>query len=125
MPLFALANTAVPLNVEFGEVFSSTLSIGVIAGLLIGKPLGIIGFSLLAVKFKIGSLSADITKRHLIGAGFLGGIGFTMSIFISMLAFDNPEHQAFAKISILVGSVTSGLIGYIILNGCKTEDTSD
>lgn len=125
MPLFALANTAVPLNVEFGEVFSSTLSIGVIAGLLIGKPLGIIGFSLLAVRFKIGSLSADITKRHLIGAGFLGGIGFTMSIFISMLAFDNPEHQAFAKISILVGSVTSGLIGYIILNGCKTEDTSD
>lgn len=119
MPLFALANTALPLNLNFGELMASPLNHGIVAGLVLGKPIGIIGFSLLAIKLKLGVLSDNIRFKHILGAGFLGGIGFTMSIFISMLAFNSPELQSFAKVSVLLGSLTSGIIGYAILRTGK------
>ncbi|MNH35895.1 Na(+)/H(+) antiporter NhaA [compost metagenome] len=82
---------------------------------MLGKPLGIAGFSFLAVKTKIASLPANAGFKKVIGIGFLGGIGFTMSIFISILAFKEIEIQTFSKIAVLTGSMLSGLLGYILI----------
>lgn len=113
MPLFALANTAIQLVSETGEISSiGTCTIGIMVGLIIGKPLGIILFSLLPIKLKYGELPEGMEVKHLIGVGMLGGIGFTMSIFIASLAFSDPAIQTTAKIAILSGSILSALIGF-------------
>jgi NhaA family Na+:H+ antiporter len=91
-------------------------SLGIFAGLFFGKPLGIVLFSLLAVKLSLSQLPSDVSLKHIIGAGFLGGIGFTMSIFITLLAFSNPEIVQSSKISILVSSLLAGSVGFLILN---------
>lgn len=119
MPLFALVNTSISLKLDYQTLFSSPLNHAVVAGLLLGKPLGIISFSVIAIKLKIGDVAESIRLRHIIGAGFLGGIGFTMSIFISMLAFGDVSSQLYAKVSILIGSLLSGLSGFMILRTCK------
>ena len=85
------------------------------AGLILGKVIGIAGTIYLAVKTKIAALPSNATPVKIIGVGFLGGIGFTMSVFISMLAFKEPEFQTAAKVSIITASVVAGLIGYFIL----------
>lgn len=113
MPVFALANTNITFEPSMLNGLGSDLSIGIIAGLLLGKPLGITLFSWLAVKLKIGSMPLQTQWKHLLGAGMLGGIGFTMSIFIAFLSFsDNTRFLAEAKFSILLASLLSGSLGY-------------
>jgi NhaA family Na+:H+ antiporter len=90
--------------------------LGIFAGLIVGKPLGIALFSYLTIKLGLSALPNDVAWRHIVGAGFLGGIGFTMSIFITYLAFDNLEIVQASKISILLGSLFAGSVGFLILN---------
>ena len=84
---------------------------GIIAGLVIGKPLGIWLFSFIGVGLGLCALPADLKWKNILGAGMLGGIGFTMSIFITLLAFENPEMVNNSKIAILIASVIAGTIG--------------
>lgn len=114
VPLFAIANTGIILTVSLSGIVSGN-SLGIIAGLLCGKPLGITLFSMLAVKAGLSRLPGRVTWKHIIGAGFLGGIGFTMSIFITTLSFDNPQIIQSSKISILLGSLLSGIVGFNFL----------
>ena len=116
LPLFALANAGVPIGGDFAQVLSSPLSLGIIAGLVIGKPLGITALSWLAVRAGRGRLPAGVTWTQIAGAGCLAGIGFTMSLFISDLAFADEAMVTAAKIGILVASLTSGVLGFVILS---------
>jgi len=116
MPLFALANTGVALAGMSAASSLARNTFGILAGLLIGKPLGIIGFSLLAVKIRWAQLPEGTITRHLVGAGFLGGIGFTMSIFITLLAFNDPLFVHGSKIAIFLASLLAGTTGFLILS---------
>jgi len=111
IPLFALANTAILLPGDIAGAINTTLSWGIIAGLLIGKPLGIFAACFLTVQLKWGTLPTNTSWRHLIGAGLLAGIGFTMSIFIATLAFDNSSTIDVSKIAVLAGSFLSIILG--------------
>ena len=120
MPIFALANTNITFQAEVLDHFVSPLSLGIIFGLFAGKVLGINLFSFLAIRFKLGELPAFSAWKEMIGVGFLAGIGFTMSIVVSLLAFPgNIENQDISKISILFASVLSGIVGFIILKTKK------
>ena len=116
IPLFALANTAIHLPATWkSEIFRSN-SLGIELGLLIGKPAGIVGFALLGVAFGFAKLPEGINTRKLIGMGMLAGIGFTMSIFISNLAFDsNPDLIQSSKVAVLAASLLAAILGWIIL----------
>jgi Na+:H+ antiporter, NhaA family len=116
MPIFALANTGIPLIGNWIESLVTVNSLGIFAGLFVGKPLGITLFSFLAIKIGLSQLPNEVSWKHIIGAGFLGGIGFTMSIFITLLAFDNPEVVQSSKISILLSSLLAGTVGFILLS---------
>lgn len=113
LPLFALANTNVTMPDEIGAAFLTMNSLGILAGLCIGKPVGILLFSFAAIKTKITSLPDSIRFKQLIGAGFLGGIGFTMSIFITLLAFNDPHIVDQSKVSIMFASVVAGVLGFV------------
>jgi len=117
LPLFAVANTCLPIDSNWHEGLSHENSIGIIAGLVIGKPLGIWFFSFLAVTLGICTLPKDLKWKNIIGAGMLGGIGFTMSIFITLLAFKNDGEEVitYSKIAILIASFISGLFGFLWL----------
>ncbi|MGE5379104.1 MAG: Na+/H+ antiporter NhaA [Bacteroidota bacterium] len=115
MPFFALANTGILLNGRWMSEFLSPNSLGVLMGLLLGKPLGIVTASFLAVRSGVSRLAGELSWGHILGAGFLGGIGFTMSIFITLLAFHDPLAIQSTKISILLSSLSAGLVGYLIL----------
>lgn len=115
LPLFALANTAIIINTDLGEIITQKFSLGISLGLVIGKPIGIVLLSFLAVSFGICKLPDDLNWKSIIGVGFLGGIGFTMSIFITLLAFDDFELQNDSKITILIASVIAAIIGFILL----------
>lgn len=121
LPLFALANTALVIEGNILSKLTAGLSLGVMFGLFIGKPIGITFFSWLAVKTKIAALPTSVNWRHIFGAGVLGGIGFTMSIFISMLAFKHPEQQDLSKIAILIASFFSGVIGFVLIKRINVE----
>ncbi|MCG6156919.1 Na+/H+ antiporter NhaA [Rubinisphaera margarita] len=112
MPLFALANAGVVLSLAD---IASSVSVAVIAGLVIGKPVGILLCSWVAVKLGIARLPADITWRHLAGGGFLAGIGFTMALFITSLAFADADLLRATKVGVLVGSLISAVVGMVIL----------
>jgi NhaA family Na+:H+ antiporter len=116
IPLFALANTCIALTGNLMEGLLTLNNLGIFVGLFFGKPLGIFLFSLLAVKMGLSKLPSDVSWKHIIGAGFLGGIGFTMSIFITLLAFGNPEIIQSSKISIILSSITAATVGSLILN---------
>lgn len=116
MPLFALANTCIALKGNWITGLTTSNSLGIFAGLFAGKPLGIVLFSLVAVRLGLSKLPADVQWKHIIGVGFLGGIGFTMSIFITLLALDNPEIVQSSKISILLSSLLAGIAGFLILS---------
>lgn len=116
VPLFALANTGIALGDGWVAGLQTSNSLGIFMGLFIGKPLGIIALSLLAIRMGWSRLPTGVSWRHIIGAGFLGGIGFTMSIFITLLAFADPQIIQSSKITILLTSLLSGVIGYLILN---------
>lgn len=115
LPLFALANTAIIFPADISAAVSSSLSLGIIAGLLLGKPLGITLICFLAVKLNIAQLPSKTNWQKLLGVGILAGIGFTMSIFISMLAFDNAAWQDISKIAVLAASLLAMLIGFLWL----------
>lgn len=116
LPLFALANTAILLSSNIGESLAQHYSIGIALGLIIGKPLGILSFTFLAVLIGFCKLPKDLNWKTIFGVGCLGGIGFTMSIFITLLAFDQQIITNNAKLIILLSSLAAGIIGYIILN---------
>ncbi|MBK1679236.1 Na+/H+ antiporter NhaA [Rhodocyclus tenuis] len=116
LPLFALANTAVVINTGWQDDLLSSNSLGIILGLLLGKPLGITLLCFIAVSIGFCRLPQDLGWRHVFGAGLLGGIGFTMSIFITNLAFaDNEQFVNAAKIAILLASISAGVLGFLWL----------
>ncbi len=117
IPIFALANAGIPLDFgNIGEVMTHSVALGVITGLTVGKVVGIAGFSWIAIKMGVAQLPAGTTFSQIIGVSFLAGIGFTMSIFISELAFvGQDENLLMAKTGILFASVGAGIIGYLWL----------
>lgn len=121
MPVFALANTAMVIPADFIKNLQSMESAGIGLGLIFGKPIGILLFIWLAVKIRISSMPVHSNFRQMLGIGFLGGIGFTMSIFISLLAFDDPLHVLNGKITILIASLVAGITGFFLLKGAVKE----
>ncbi len=115
LPLFALANTAIIINSDISDVMTESNSLGIALGLIIGKPFGILLFSYMAVLIGWCNLPEDVNWKQIFGAGILGGIGFTMSIFITLLAFDNQEIINNSKLMILIASLIAGLLGYFYL----------
>ena len=115
LPLFAFANAGVPLGSGFSQLLGSPVTWGVVVGLVLGKPLGITLFSWLAVRLGVAFLPSTISWRQIIGVAWLGGIGFTISLFVAELAFEADTLGDAARMGILVGSVVAGAIGYLIL----------
>lgn len=116
LPLFALANTAIVISPDWVENLSQNYSLGIALGLVLGKPLGITLVSFIAVSAGICRLPTGLKWKHMLGAGFLGGIGFTMSIFITLLAFDDAGVISNAKFMILLASLLAGVLGFLWLN---------
>ena len=115
MPIFALANAGISIRgVELGPMVSNPIHLGILFGLLIGKPVGITLFSYLAVRLGLGQLPENLKWKHIIGVAFLGGIGFTMALFISGLAL-SPEQEIFSKTGIMLASVIAALLGSVVL----------
>jgi NhaA family Na+:H+ antiporter len=125
LPLFALANTAIIINSNWMDSLSSTMSIGIFAGLVFGKPLGITLFAVLAVLLKLTKKPGEILWKDIVGVGFLAGIGFTMSIFISILAYDNDYIIDSSKIAILLSSLIAAIIGLVWLRLSLKEKSFD
>lgn len=116
MPVFALANTGIIIGSDWFSSLSTPNSLGIMTGLLFGKVIGITVLSFIAVKLDICRLPLGLKWNHILGAGFLAGVGFTMSIFITNLAFKtSPELINSSKISILLASIISGVVGYLWL----------
>jgi len=115
VPFFALGNAGVIIDKGMIDQLTNPIVLGIAAGLIIGKPVGILLFTKLLTLLNWGRLPSGVTWTHVIGAGFLAGMGFTMSLFITDLAFKDPEMQIIAKVSVLTASIISGIIGYIIL----------
>ena len=138
MPIFALANAGIAIDAKLVGALFTPLALGIILGLLLGKPIGIVLATWIGAKLKLGSLPKGVTWRHALGAGVLAGMGFTMSIFITTLAFSSggghaeilgfklaspailatasPEEIVnLSKLAILVASTLAGIIGYLIL----------
>jgi len=115
LPLFALCNTAIIINGSLFETISQNYSMGIALGLVIGKPLGIVLFSFLAVKIGLCELSKNVNWKQMIGVGMLGGIGFTMSIFVTLLAFADADIINNSKLIILLSSLAAGVLGFVTL----------
>lgn len=115
LPLFALANTAMTIDADALATLGTAVSVGIAAGLLVGKPAGIMLFTYLATVFKLSAVPSDLGWGHILGGGLLAGIGFTMSIFITLLAFDDQALIDSAKLSIMLASLISGLVGFVWL----------
>ena len=115
LPLFALANTAIILSSDMGAILTQHYSLGIAVGLIVGKPIGIFALSLLVVRLGICKLPRDLHWKSIFGVGFLGGIGFTMSIFVTLLAFEDVTVMNNAKFIILLSSLIAGTIGFISL----------
>ena len=124
LPLFALANAGLVLKgMHIMNAISHRITLGVALGLTVGKPLGISLFTYLASKVMKTPLPAGVNGSHIVGAGILGGIGFTMSLFISGLSFSSPEFAELSKLGIILGSLFSGILGLIVLSLGKTQQT--
>ncbi|MEO1207323.1 MAG: Na+/H+ antiporter NhaA [Pseudomonadota bacterium] len=125
LPLFAFANAGVSLvGVTFGSLLAS-IPLGILLGLFVGKPLGIFVFTWLAVKLGLGDQPTGTNWQQILGVGFVAGIGFTMSLFIGMLAFPDPQYAADIRIGVLAGSILSAVAGYLVLlyaNSAAEED---
>ncbi len=119
LPLFAFVNTGVNFSGVGSKDFIDNITIGIALGLSLGKPIGIFSFSLLAIILKLGTLPEGMNYRHLFGISILGGIGFTMSLFIGSLAFECMGEACInmtdERIGILMGSLFSGVMGYVVL----------
>jgi NhaA family Na+:H+ antiporter len=122
IPLFAFANAGVELGGELTAAFASRVTLGVLLGLLLGKPLGITLFAWLATKLRLAALPGGCRWRALHGVSWLGGIGFTMSLFVTGLAFTDPLRVTEAKVGIFAASVGAALVGWLLL---RREAPSD
>lgn len=117
MPIFAIANAGISFtDLSLSDIFSTHVALGVTLGLLLGKPIGIIGATFLMVKMRWATLPSAITRRTLLGLGMLASIGFTMSMFISTLAFTDELLMTQAKLGIFLASILGGIGGYVLLN---------
>ncbi len=124
LPLFAIANTCIAIQSDWHAGLNHPNTFGIILGLVIGKPLGIALFSSIGVSAGLCALPKNLKWAHILGAGMLGGIGFTMSIFITLLAFKDPETILYSKISIIIASVLSGVLGFAYLKFVLSKDKS-
>ncbi|ATA88610.1 Na+/H+ antiporter NhaA [Capnocytophaga stomatis] len=115
LPIFALANTAILFSGSITETLTENYSLGILLGLVVGKPLGIFLLTFLAVTFGLCKLPSELNWKSIFGVGLLGGIGFTMSIFITLLAFDNELIINNAKLIILISSLAAGILGFVTL----------
>ncbi|HSZ25236.1 MAG TPA: Na+/H+ antiporter NhaA, partial [Cytophagaceae bacterium] len=115
MPLFALSNAGIKLDFSAISNIGSTMSLGIILGLLLGKPLGITLMTFMTTKLKITSIPPNVRWIDIFCINILAGIGFTMSIFVTKLAYTDKNFIETAKFSIIVASLLSGLLGYLIL----------
>lgn len=122
LPIFALANTCIIIQPDWYLSLLQSNAIGIAAGLIVGKPVGIISFSYLATVTGLARISADLRFKEIFGAGLLGGIGFTMSIFVTQLAFGQDAFIQQSKIAVMLSSLVAGMLGYAVLNrGLKKE----
>mgnify|MGYP001086775895 FL=1 len=122
VPIFGLANAGVPVLSLPAEALAAPVTLGVALGLLIGKVIGVFGLSMLAIRLGFADLPAHASRLQMLGVAFLCGIGFTMSLFVTLLAFPGEALlQSEAKIGILAGSFLSGIIGYAILRWAQPE----
>ena len=125
LPLFALANTGIVIGSDWVQGMASTNSAGIVAGLALGKPVGVTLLTFAAVAAGVCCLPSDLSWRHIMGAGILGGIGFTIAIFITNLAYSGSARTASAsKLAILLASLVSGLLGYVWLRSLGNSDAS-
>ncbi|MEH6453710.1 MAG: Na+/H+ antiporter NhaA [Psychromonas sp.] len=115
VPFFALGNAGVIIDSAMVEEMTNPIVLGIAIGLVLGKPIGIVLFTKILTMSNLGQLPKGVTWSHIFGVGLLAGMGFTMSLFITDLAFINPEHQVIAKVSVLMASVISGVTGYLFL----------
>lgn len=122
LPLFALANTGIMFSGSFKEAVINRNSLGIMAGLVLGKPVGILLTLLVAVRLRLIKLPESINWKHITGAGILAGIGFTMSIFITLLAFDDADLIADSKIAVLLASLVAGVAGFVFLKFAVKDD---
>ena len=125
LPLFALANTAIVIEPGWYNNLTTNASLGIFAGLIIGKPFGIWISSFIAVKLGIGILPEGVKWKHIFGAGLIGGIGFTMSIFITLLAFEDTALINQAKIAVMMASLVAGSVGFIWLKSTLRTPVMD
>ena len=123
VPIFGLANAGIHIPAsQLSESFSHPVTWGVILGLVVGKTIGISGATLLAVRLRIGRLPSGVTTRNVIGAGALGGIGFTVSLFVTELAFGDAAFGDQARLGVIVGSISAALIGTAICLSDRRDD---
>ena len=102
--------------IELEQLFSTNIAIGVALGLLVGKVVGVVGFTWLAVKFRIAPFPEGMNIKNLLGLGLLASIGFTMSLFVTELAFTHEEYKVQAKVGIFIASIIGGILGYMVLS---------
>lgn len=121
LPIFALANTAIVLSSDIGTTLTQNYSLGIAVGLIVGKPLGIFVLTFVAVKMGLCKLPSDLNWKSILGVGFLAGIGFTMSIFIALLAFESETIINNAKFVILISSLIAGVLGFLFLKFSLVE----
>lgn len=121
MPIFALSNAGITFTSEVFSQLGSSVVLGVFFGLLAGKVIGVVGTVFLLTKLKWATLPKDMNSRHLLGAGFLASIGFTMSLFISELAFQDPNYIIQAKVGILSASILASVVGYFIIRSASPK----
>ncbi|WP_066307544.1 Na+/H+ antiporter NhaA [Flavobacterium sp. TMP13] len=124
VPIFALANAGVSIDVDFQELFNTNVALGVALGLIVGKVIGVVGFTLLLIKLKVAPFPNGMNLRNLLGLGLLASIGFTMSLFVTSLALQDEVHIIQAKIGIFSASIIGGVLGYIILNKSAKKKVS-
>jgi len=125
LPVFALANTAIIFSGDISQILTENYSLGIALGLIVGKPLGISLLTFLAVTFGLCKLPTDLNWKSIFGVGLLGGIGFTMSIFVTLLAFDNETIINNSKLVILISSLAAGFLGFLTLKLKLKKETID
>jgi len=125
VPIFAFANTGIIFSGNLADTLTTNNSLGIIAGLLIGKPLGILLLCFIAIKLRLAKLPEEVNWMQLAGAGVLAGIGFTMSIFITLLAFEEVALIQQSKIAILFSSLFAGVIGFLLVKKSSATSVTD
>lgn len=122
LPIFALANAGVSLEGVGLDALAGGIALGIVVGLVVGKTVGIVSFTWLAVRLGLADLPRGVTWTHVVGVGLLGGVGFTMALFIAGLAFTTPADLDAAKLGILVASVIAGVVGLLVLRSSPSPD---